>query len=70
MGLIKQNRTVKLGKCPIGLFLFEDTLCLKTEYWQNNKPECYIVSSGEFFVGGVFEPERFLDLKVTPIDVK
>jgi len=66
----KQKRKVKLGKCPIGLFLFEDCLCLKTEYWNNGKPECYIVSSGEYFVGGVLEEDKFLDLMVVPLNVE
>ncbi len=66
----KQKRNVKLGKCPIGLFLFDECLCLKTEYWRNWKPECYIVSSGEFFVGGVLEEDKFLNLIVTPLNVE
>lgn len=66
----KQKRKVKLGKCPIGLFLFEEILCLKTEYWNNGKPECYIVSSGEFFVGGVLEEDKFLNLLVTPLNIE
>lgn len=69
MLVTKQKRTVKLGKCPIGLFLFEDELCLKTEYYQHGKPECYIVSSGEFFVGGVLEEDKFLNLIVTPLNI-
>ena len=66
----KQKRTIKLGKCPIGLFLFDGYLCLKTEYYRNGKPECYIVSSGEFFVGGVLEQEGFLNLIVTPLNIE
>jgi len=69
MILQEQKRKVKLGKCPIGLFLFENEICLKTEYWNKGKPECYIVSSGEFFVGGVFEEDKFLNLLVTPINI-
>lgn len=66
----KQKRKVKLGKCPIGLFLFEDCLCLKTEYWNNGKPECYIISSGEYFVGSVLEEDKFLDLMVVPLNIE
>ena len=66
----KQKRKVKLGKCPIGLFLFEDYLCLKTEYWNNGKPECYIISSGEYFVGDVLEEDKFLDLMVVPLNIE
>lgn len=69
MLITKQKRNVKLGKCPVGLFLFENELCLKTEYYNHGKPECYIVSSGEFFVGGVLEQEGFLNLMVTPLDI-
>ena len=53
MLIIKKKRKVKLGNCPIGLFMFQDTVCLKSEYWINDRPECYIVSSGEMFCGGV-----------------
>ncbi len=54
----KEKQTVELKECPIGLFLYRDTLALKTEY-QNNEgvPECYIVSSGEIFSGGVDKSE-------------
>jgi len=41
-----------LEDCPIGLFVSENTLCLKTEYGNNEgRIDCYIVSSGEFFWG-------------------
>lgn len=41
-----------LVECPIGLFLHEDTLCLKTEYGNNEgRIDAYIVSTGEFFWG-------------------
>ena len=69
MEIKEQKRIVKLGKCPIGLFIFNGELCLKTEYWNKGKPECYIVSSGEFFVGGVHEADKFLDLKVIPVNI-
>lgn len=42
----------KLVNCPIGLFWCGDTLCLKTEYGNNEgRIDAYIVSSGEFFWG-------------------
>ena len=45
-------RRVRLEKCPIGLFIYDGTLCLKTEYGDNNgRIDAYIVSSGEFFWG-------------------
>lgn len=43
---------VSLADCPIGLFVFNDTLCLKTEYGTNDGAiSAYIVSSGEAFWG-------------------
>lgn len=43
---------VTLAACPIGLFMSGDTLCLKTEYGNNEgRIDAYIVSSGEFFWG-------------------
>jgi hypothetical protein len=41
-----------LSRCPIGLFIHGDELCLKTEYGSNEgRIDCYIVSTGEFFWG-------------------
>jgi hypothetical protein len=47
------KRRVTLAKCPVGLFLYaDDTLCLKTEYGNNEgRIDAYIVDSGEFFWG-------------------
>lgn len=43
---------VTLAECPIGLFMSDDELCLKTEYGTNEgRIDAYIVSSGEFFWG-------------------
>ena len=61
MLITKKKRKVRLGNCPIGLFLFQDEVCLKTEYWSNGKPECFIVSSGEFFCGGVTNNDEYFD---------
>lgn len=42
----------KLINCPIGLFWYGDTLCLKTEYGNNQgRIDAYIVATGEFFWG-------------------
>jgi hypothetical protein len=50
--LIPWKRRVKLKDCPIGLFLHGETLCLKTEYGNNEgQIDAYIVSSGEFYWG-------------------
>lgn len=41
-----------LADCPIGLFLADGHLCLKTEYGNNEgRIDAYIVESGEFFWG-------------------
>ena len=44
---------VRLADCPTGMFISESgTLCLKTEYGNNEgRIDAYIVSSGEFFWG-------------------
>jgi len=67
MLITKKKRKVKLGKCPIGLFLYGNTICLKTEYWVDGAPECYIVSSGEYFCGGVSNNDEYLNLFVIPL---
>ena len=44
---------VSLADCPIGLFMHDGELCLKTEYGNNDgQIDAYIVSSGEYFWGG------------------
>ncbi len=46
------QRPVRLANCPVGLFVHEGELCLKTEYTnRTHRVEAYIVSSGEFFSG-------------------
>jgi hypothetical protein len=43
---------ISLAKCPIGLFICNEELCLKTEYENNEgRIDAYIVGSGEFFWG-------------------
>jgi hypothetical protein len=64
-----------LGKCPPGLFMFDGTLCFKSEYktesqsrpgfWQS---DAYVVESGEYFWGGVSDPRERERLEVTPIE--
>ena len=62
---------MKLCDVPVGLFLFEDTLCLMTEYSNAGcGREAYIVSSGETFWGGAKSKEERADLDVTPVTVK
>lgn len=67
MLITKKKRKVRLGNCPIGLFMFQDEVCLKSEYWINDRPECYIVSSGEMFCGGVTDRDEYCNLFVIPL---
>ena len=49
---VTREPVVTLAECPIGLFVYGDTLCLKTEYGNNQgRIDAYIVVSGEFFWG-------------------
>lgn len=62
---------VALAECPIGLFWSESgTLCLKTEYGNNEgRIDAYIVESGEFFWGSA--PQTIASQRaqiVVPID--
>lgn len=62
---------MRLRDVPVGLFLFEDTLCLMTEYSNEGcGREAYIVSSGETFWGGAKSKEERANLDVTPVTVK
>ncbi len=58
-----RNKLVPLKDCPIGLFIKDDTLCVKTEYGN----ESYIVSSGEFFWGGAERMAQIGEVLVLPI---
>lgn len=50
--LVDAGKRVTLAECPIGLFLYANELCLKTEYGNDEgRIDAYIVSSGEFFWG-------------------
>lgn len=59
-----KNSLVPLKECPVGLFMYEDTLCLKTEYGN----EAYIVWSGEYFCGCDKTKDDIGDVLVLPID--
>jgi len=53
---LKAKEFTTLEKLPAGsLFLYGNTVCLKTEYRSNGVIDAYIVGSGEYFVGG--EPD-------------
>ena len=55
----------KLSECPIGLFQFKDTLCVKNEYG-----EYFIVWSGEVFWGGAKTKQERDNLLVLPLSRK
>lgn len=61
--LVKRGGPVKLSDAPVGLFLFNGTLALKTEYG----PDCYIVESGEVFWGGTRNVTDLGALVVQPL---
>lgn len=71
------SEKVKLIDSPIGMFKHKNTLVLKTEYCtEHNKngqiiitPDCYIVSSGEYFWGGVDTVEERNNLMITPCNI-
>lgn len=62
---------MRLCEAPVGLFLFEDTLCMMTEYSSDGcGRHAYIVSSGEMFWGGAKSKEERANLEVTPVEVR
>lgn len=63
---VKKNKACTFEECPIGLFLKDNELCLKTEYGL----EAYIISSGEMFWGGAKTGEDLRKVIVTPCKVK
>ena len=63
-----KNR-IRLYNCPIGLFMFNGEICLKIEYYTKERCDCFIVSSGEYFCGGVTELNDFMNLLVYPIKI-
>lgn len=70
MKLIKKNLR-QLCDLPKGsLFLFENTLCLKSEYRTDaGAIEAHIVGTGEMFWGGAKTPEEQSMLLVTEVEV-
>ena len=60
---------MRLADAPVGLFVFNGELCLKTEYIAEWGVEAYIVSSGETFWGGAKTAEERNNLDVTPVEV-
>ncbi len=64
---------VSLDECPEGLFLFNGTLCFKSEYHTQSQatgyPQCdaYVVASGEYFWGGASTAKERDALLVEPV---
>lgn len=67
-----ENRKVRLIDAPVGLLMYKKCMLMKTEYGSYYdgvfSPDCYIVESGEVFVGGTDNAEYRNNLIVTPID--
>lgn len=66
---------VTLADCPPGLFLYNGTIHLKTEYSEELPPGggrwwplAYVGASGEFFWGGATTHEARAKLIVQPLD--
>ena len=67
---------MRLIDAPVGVFVFHDELVLKTEYMVDIDgvyiPDCYILSTGEKFCGGMKSKEDFKtkynDLEVEVIE--
>ena len=65
---------MRLFDAPIGIFRFDGELVLKTEYYSENKrsgkyiPDCYIVRTGEYFLGGAKTANEFINFDVEPAD--
>ena len=69
MKLVIKGKTKLIDLRRGSLFLFGDTLCLKTEYTTDaGAVEAYIVGSGEFFWGGENRPKEQRELEVFEVE--
>lgn len=59
------GQPVRLGELPPGLFMFNGTLALKSQYGH----DCFIVSNGEAFWGGTNNVSDLARLMVQPVSV-
>lgn len=59
----------RLDECPPGLFLFEDTLGVKSEYGEAKSLDVFCCDSGEYFWGGTSTREDLCALMVMPMAV-
>ena len=68
---LKLGKSVKLTDLDSGsLFLFGDTIALKTEYRTNGQSDAYIVGSGEYFWGGAKSVQERENLIVFQLKLK
>lgn len=63
---------VAFTDCPVGLFLHNGILCLKTEYYTQTidgryHADAYICNTGEYWTGGVSSDDR-AETIVTPLE--
>lgn len=64
---------VRLDECPPGLFMFDGTLCFRSEYTttldnpRRYQPDAYVVETGEYFWGGAKTTEERSALMVVPV---
>lgn len=61
--IVPTNFVRRLKHCPPGLFLFNDMLCLKTDYNE------FFLCSGDAFWGGTKTAEERDNLLVIPVAV-
>lgn len=61
---------MRLIDAPVGLFLWNGQMCLKTKYTEEWGVEAYIVSSGETFWGDATTASERNKLEVTPIEAE
>lgn len=65
---------MKLIDVPVGLFIHNDILALKTEYGDiingEYTPDCFIIESGEYFNGNTKNTSERNNLEVKPIKFK
>lgn len=69
MKLMAEIKRVQIEELsPGSLFIYNDTLALKSEYKRNNGAcDCFIVGSGCSFWGGTNSPEELNSLWVYPV---
>lgn len=61
---------MRLIDAPVGLFMYKEALCLKTEYMnRQGGVEAYVVESGDVFWGGAKSQEERNNLDVTPVSL-